>query len=109
MTAGDWAAQVIGRGHKLGEIPRYGSAEWERLPQADARRVVAVVQAAEAWRLHTDPETVRRDLELEITANAQLERAQEAAAFRELAARVRRLSKVPTQREIEQRRAAVTP
>jgi len=109
VIAGDWAAGMIGRGHKLGEIPRYGSPAWEALPQGDARAVAAVVQAAESWRWHCHPETVKRDLELEITANTQLERAQESAAFRELAAGVRHLSVVPTEATIHARRAAVTP
>jgi hypothetical protein len=109
MTTGDWAAQVIERGHKRGEIPRYGSPAWEALPQGDARAVASVALAAEAWRQHCHPETVKRDLELELTAAAQVERRREAQEFAELAARVRRLSMVPTRREIEQRRAAVTP
>jgi hypothetical protein len=109
MSPHGWAVAVIDRGRLTGEIPRYGSPAWCALPPNDPRAIAACVAAAEAWRQHCDPATVRRDLELELTANAQLEKTQEATDFRELAQRVRHLSSVPTQRELdERRRAAVT-
>lgn len=102
-----WAADVVARGWQAGEIPCYGDDEWAKLAPNDPRAVAAVVVAAEAWRRHCEPTTVRRDLELELTANAQLERAQEAADFAQLAAGVRHLAAVPTQQEIKRRRATV--
>ena len=107
MNVTTWAVAVIDRGRQIGSIPRYGSPAWCALAPSDPRAVAACVAAAEAWRQHCDAETVKRDIEIELAANAQLERAQEAADFRELARRVRHLAAVPTQRELERRRSAV--
>lgn len=43
-------------------IPRYGSPEWNALPDGDLRRVAAVVVAAECWRDHCSTERCFEDL-----------------------------------------------
>jgi hypothetical protein len=102
-----WASAIIDRGRQLGQVPRYGSTEWAALSPSDPRAVAACVVAAECWRDYTDPATVRRDLELEITASRQVARGEQSAAFAELAAGVRALVTVPTQTELAARRAVV--
>jgi hypothetical protein len=103
-TARDWSASVIAAGLRRGQVPRYGSPEWAKLPTADPRFVAAVAAAAEAWRDHCDSMTIRRDLELELIASRQLENQRQSTAFAELARTVRALSRVPTQSELCERR-----
>lgn len=40
------------------QAPAYGSPAWARLPSTDARRIAAVIEAAERWRRYGDPEDV---------------------------------------------------
>jgi hypothetical protein len=103
-TASDWSASVIAAGVRRGRVPRYGSPEWAELPTTDPRFVAAVAAAAEAWRDHCDSATIRRDLELELIAERQLENQRRSTAFAELARSVRELSRVPTQAELCERR-----
>jgi hypothetical protein len=102
-----WASAIIERGRAAGPIPVYGSPEWAALPPNSLQAVAATVVAAECWRDAGTPKTIRRTVELEITANRQLENYQRSAAFAELAAGVRALSMVPTQTELAARRAVV--
>lgn len=42
--------------------PRYGTAEWDALPEQDPRRAAPIMRAAEAWRRHCSPAQVAADL-----------------------------------------------
>lgn len=55
-------------------IPRFGSPEWDALPEQDLRRVAAVLIAAEAWRDHCSPDRVAEDLEDQLDADDLLVR-----------------------------------
>lgn len=59
-----WARKLIDKARGQ-EIPPYGSLEWNALPEGDARKVAAVVVAAEAWAQMGDEleETLRREVE----------------------------------------------
>ncbi|OKI14245.1 hypothetical protein [Streptomyces sp. CB03911] len=63
QRAANWVAAqqtaLAGRPDGGTEI-QYGSPEWVSLPQGDPRRAVAVIRAAEAWRMFTSdlPERV---------------------------------------------------
>lgn len=88
-------------------IPRYGSQEWEALPDHDPRILAAIVVAAECWRDYCSPETVFEDL-------IQSQREDDAMVF----ARITETSDdvhaglpfgfvdAPTHRELVARRAA---
>jgi hypothetical protein len=106
-TATEWSAAVVARARKLRPAPRYGSPEWCALPTSDPRWAAAVALAAESWRDHTDPATVRRDLELELMASRQVDNRRAAKDFAELARGVRALSMVPTQEVLQARHLAV--
>lgn len=53
-------------------IPRYGSPEWDALPDGDLRRVAAVLVAAECWRDHCSPERVAADVAAQLEADDRL-------------------------------------
>jgi hypothetical protein len=57
-----FVARLLDLGRRYGELPIYGSGEWERLPADDPRRFASVVRAAECWRLDSEPEAVRQRL-----------------------------------------------
>ena len=44
-----WARGLIDRGHRVGDIPLFGSPEWCRMPDSDPRKAASVVRAAMAW------------------------------------------------------------
>ena len=50
MRTADFHRRLIELGRRHGEIPRYGTPEWEALPSGDPRLFAAVVIAAECWR-----------------------------------------------------------
>ena len=52
---------LLGRRH--GDIPIWGSDEWEALPSDDPRRFASVIRAAEAWRLDGEPDAAWRRLD----------------------------------------------
>jgi hypothetical protein len=62
VTRREYVRRLLGLGRRHGEIPVYGSPEWEALPPADPRKFAAVVRAAECWRLDGEPDAVRRRL-----------------------------------------------
>ena len=47
---------------QYGDLPIYGSAEFEALASDDPRSLASIVRAAEAWRLDGEPEAVRARL-----------------------------------------------
>jgi hypothetical protein len=53
-------------GRSCGEIPVYGSDEWEALDAADPRRFAAVVVAAECWRREGEPDAIEARLRHEL-------------------------------------------
>jgi Protein of unknown function (DUF2742) len=63
MTREEFVNRLLDLGRRHGDIPIYGSNEWEALDRDDPRRFASVVRAAEAWRLDGEPEAVRRRLE----------------------------------------------
>jgi len=86
-----WARRMVDRA-KGAELPSYGSAEWFLLPEGDARRVAAVVVAAEAWARAGDDLILdlTRELDARCRAHkleADREYAGRAAAHRETAPR----------------------
>lgn len=94
-----WAVPLIRRGRKLGLVPPYGSASWCDLPPTDARKVAAVVIAAECWWQEVDPVKIRERLEDELAVQAQLEGLEWDRAL----ARVRRINSAPSfARRLEQ-------
>lgn len=52
------AQDAINHGRALGEIPPYGTPEWQTLPAKDWRRCAAVFIAAEAWRHDSRPDVI---------------------------------------------------
>jgi hypothetical protein len=62
------AKLLIGRVPPGQPCPRYGSAEWDALPDQDPRRAAAVLRGAEAWRRHCSPWQVAQDLADEMAA-----------------------------------------
>jgi hypothetical protein len=57
-----FVARLLALGRSCGDIPIYGSREWEALDSADPRRFAAVVAAAECWRQDGEPDRVRERL-----------------------------------------------
>ncbi|HXH78179.1 hypothetical protein [Nocardioides sp.] len=64
----EWARRLIARAEF--SAPTYGSAEWLALPEGDARKVAAVVVAAESWARDADDLEVRLRLECEALSRA---------------------------------------
>jgi hypothetical protein len=60
LTRAEYVRRLLDLGRRHGEIPIYGSPEWEALDSIDPRRFAAVVRAAECWRLDSEPDAVRR-------------------------------------------------
>lgn len=63
MNTRDYVDRLLKLGRRTGELPIYGSPEWEALPTTDPRRFASVVAAAECWRLDSEPEAVKRRLD----------------------------------------------
>jgi hypothetical protein len=61
------ARQLIARAGDRSSIPRYGSPEWDALPDQDPRRAAAILIAAEAWRDHCSPVRVAEDMRDSLT------------------------------------------
>ncbi|TDD64784.1 DUF2742 domain-containing protein [Jiangella aurantiaca] len=74
MTAAEWAEALIAQGAAAGEIPLYGSDEWEALPDLDPRRVASVVRAAEVWRRDGEAEHLAAQLRMELAESDLLVR-----------------------------------
>lgn len=59
MNRQEYVRRLIDLGHRHGDIPIYGSPEWEALDTTDPRRFASVVRAAECWRLDGEPDAIR--------------------------------------------------
>ncbi|MDQ1626408.1 MAG: hypothetical protein QOI54_152 [Actinomycetota bacterium] len=103
-----WAEARIRQACQYGDLPRYGSRQWEALQPGDQRRWAAVIVAAEAWRDHCSPERVAGDLRQQMADEdaALYRRVREAswdvAGARDWAA----LAKSPTHAELVARRSS---
>jgi Protein of unknown function (DUF2742) len=62
LTRERFVASLLDLGRSCGEVPIYGSTEWEALDPIDPRRFAAVVVAAECWRQDGEPDRVRARL-----------------------------------------------
>jgi Protein of unknown function (DUF2742) len=62
VTRAEFVARLLDLGRACGQIPVYGSPEWEQLPADDPRRFAAVVRAAEVWRQDGEPDRMARRL-----------------------------------------------
>ncbi|HEY9411209.1 MAG TPA: hypothetical protein VIP77_16640 [Jiangellaceae bacterium] len=98
MKTAEFHRRLVELGRRRGEIPRYGSPEWEAMPTGDARVFAAVVIAAENWRRDGTDEAIAARLrqELEESDRLLLERQFGAAndvheAWMELPPRKRRV------------------
>lgn len=106
-----WATNKIedGRLAAGGPIPRYGSAGWEMLDDADevAGRIkrASVVIAAEAARTDSTPSELALRFGIELREVARVNAELDAEPDRQLAERVRRLSDSPSYAELQRRRA----
>jgi hypothetical protein len=66
MTRTEYVHQLICLGHARGELPIYGSPEWEALDQADPRWLASTLRAAECWRLDGTVDNIRTRLRTEL-------------------------------------------
>jgi hypothetical protein len=66
MTRVEFVRRLLELGRRHGELPLYGSDEWEALPVDDPRRFASVIRAAECWRQEGEPDRVRRRLQQEL-------------------------------------------
>lgn len=64
----------------LAQTPAYGSAEWDCLPDGDARKRAACIIAAECWA--TQAENLVRDLEIELRVAREANRTAEDLAYK---------------------------
>jgi hypothetical protein len=104
VTAAEWAETLIAQGATAGEVPLYGSEEWEALPDTDPRRVASVVRAAEAWRRDGQAEHLATRLQIELAESDLVVRMRMTGA--ELDARVGYVaSTAPSWAELQLRRA----
>jgi hypothetical protein len=63
MNRAEFVARLLHLGLQHGDIPIYGSTEWDALPTANPRRFASVVRAAEAWRLDGTDDAIREHAE----------------------------------------------
>ena len=66
-----WARRFIDAAEK--PLPRYGDPDWLALPEGDARKIAAVVIAAECWA--TDADSLAEAVRLEVEAFKRTEDA----------------------------------
>ena len=59
MKRRDFVEKLLDLGRRCGEIPIYGSREWEQLPAGDPRIFASTIAAAECWRQDGEPDRVR--------------------------------------------------
>jgi Protein of unknown function (DUF2742) len=62
VTRQELVRRMLDLGRECGDIPIYGSAEWEALDNLDPRRFASVVRAAEVWRREGDPDRIKQRL-----------------------------------------------
>lgn len=104
MTAAEWAEALMAHGAAAGEIPLYGSPEWDALPDTDPRRVAAVARAAEAWRRGGEAEHLAVQLRMELAEDDLLFRMRLQLAERDARADYV-ASTAPSWAELQRRRA----
>lgn len=102
-----WVTRILVAADEVGQVPRYGSPEWQRLDNRDPRYLGALVIAAEAWRQHCSPDRIRSELELELDATSEAEERCFAEEFAAMAAKVRRAANRCTWEELQRRRYGV--
>lgn len=103
VTAG-WVRHVTRLARQLGDIPRYGSAEWHALPGGDVRKIAGLAVAAECWRTEGLPEAIV-DRHVAIVAAVRAEVEDEMAeAWARTARWVRRSADRPSEAELARRR-----
>lgn len=100
------ARHLLGKVTDRSTIPRYGSPEWDALPEMDPRRAASVVLAAECWRDYCSPAQVALDLlgEMEQADTELRRRIREASWAVCSGADWVALSKSPTHSELQRRR-----
>lgn len=109
MSLTPLARQLIARAGDRASIPRYGSPEWNALPDQDPRRAAAILIAAEAWRDHCSPERVAQDMRdslaeiRDVIDQTLVETSHDVA----MAADWAHIFERPTHAELQRRRAGV--
>lgn len=100
------ARHILSRVADRRSIPRYGSDEWNALPDQDPRRAAAVIVAAEAWRDHCSPAQVALDLLGDLVeADRELMRRVREASWDVVGTRNwLAVAQSPTYAELQQRR-----
>jgi hypothetical protein len=58
----EYVRRLLRLGQRYGEIPIYGSDEWEALGSTDPRKFASVVRAAECWRRDGEPEAIHQHI-----------------------------------------------
>lgn len=106
MTMTPLARRLLSRVPAGTVVPRYGSPEWDALPDQDPRRAAAVVIAAECWRDHSSVERVAQDLLADLIDREQelRRRVREASWDVAGAADWSAIARAATFRELQQRR-----
>jgi hypothetical protein len=66
VTRVEFVEKLLDLGRSCGEIPVYGSDEWEALDHTDPRRFAAVTVAAECWRREGEPDAIEARLRHEL-------------------------------------------
>ena len=72
LTRAEFVGRLLDLGHSCGDVPIYGSDEWEQLDAVDPRRFASVVRAAECWRSEGEPDAVRARLKQELAESDRL-------------------------------------
>jgi Protein of unknown function (DUF2742) len=66
VTRAEYVDRLLDLGRSCGELPVYGSPEWDALDPLDPRRFASVVRAAECWRLDGTDDNIRIRLRAEL-------------------------------------------
>ncbi|HEY9411434.1 MAG TPA: DUF2742 domain-containing protein [Jiangellaceae bacterium] len=72
MKTSEFHRRLVELGRRHGPVPRYGTPEWEALPDGDPRVFAAVVIAAECWRRDGTPEAIAARLRQELEESDRL-------------------------------------
>lgn len=66
MNTEQFVNRLLQLGWRHGDLPIYGSPEWEALDNIDPRRFASVVRAAEAWRRDSTDQALKTRLKAEL-------------------------------------------
>jgi Protein of unknown function (DUF2742) len=80
VTRDEFVHRLLNLGHRHGDIPIYGSGEWEELPASDPRKFAAVVRAAECWYRDGEADAIRQRIVQDLADNDMLARWRVRAA-----------------------------